>query len=262
MACESCGLRYLHPQPTAEELERLYGAEYFSHATPGSPGYDRYVDEIENHRLTFADRLRRLPAPGPGGRLLDVGASIGVFVEQARRAGWDAEGVEPSAWAAQFARETLGQPVRTGTLEAQGLPDGGYTLITMWEVIEHLPDPAAVLAQVYRLLQPGGVLALSTPDARSLVTRLLGPRWPGWRKIPEHLFFFDRRTLDRLLREAGFEPFFWRQVSLTVSRRYLLDRVAQVVPLPVTGWLPEAWMQRPIRVNPGYDLMLMARRPA
>lgn len=260
MSCRACSLRFLHPQPTPEELERLYGSTYFSNQAPGSPGYDRYVEEIEHHRLTFADRLQLLPAPGREASLLDIGASIGIFVEQARRVGWEAEGVEPSAWAAEYARKTLGQPVRTGRLEDQGLPPGRHDVITMWEVIEHLPDPALVLDEIHRLLKPGGILALSTPDAGSLVTRLLGHRWPGWKKVPEHLFFFDRRTLRTLLRRTGFDPFFWRTVPLTVSRRYLYDRLAQVVPLPAPRWLPESWMQRPIRVNPGYDLMVMARR--
>ncbi|MDZ4675578.1 MAG: class I SAM-dependent methyltransferase [Gemmatimonadota bacterium] len=261
-ACPGCGLRFLDPQPTQAELDHLYGEAYFAGSSTAAPGYDRYVDEIENHRRTFAERMRFLPAPAPGDRLLDVGASIGVFVEQARQAGWDAEGLEPSEWAASFAREQLGQPVRTGVVHREVAPAGHYQMITMWEVVEHLSDPAMVLADLHHLLAPGGILALSTPDAGSLVTRLMGRRWPGWQKIPEHLFFFDRRTLDRVLRGTGLEPFDWRHVTLTVSRRYLWDRVARLMPLPPRHWLPARWMEQSIRVNPGYDLMVMARRPA
>lgn len=260
LRCTACGLGFLDPQPTAQELRDLYQEEYFAGTKPGMPGYDRYLVEIENHRMTFIDRIRLLPPPGEGGRLLDVGASIGVFVEQARLAGWAAEGVEPSDWAAGYARDVLHQPVQAGTLESREFPSGAFSMVTMWEVIEHLPDPRAVLADIHRVLRPGGILALSTPDAGSSVARLLGRRWPGWRKIPEHLFYFDRPTLDRLLRGAGFEPLRWRHVSLTVSQQYLWDRVAQVVPLPPRRWLPEGWMTRPIRVNPGYDLMVTARR--
>lgn len=260
LRCTSCGLGFLDPQPGPEELLRLYGEEYFAGNRVGTPGYDRYLVELENHRLTFADRLRLLPRPSTGDRLLDVGASIGVFVEQARQAGWLAEGIEPSEWAAGYARDVLHQPVQAGTIESRQFPSEAFSIVTMWEVIEHLPDPGAVLAEIHRLLRPGGILALSTPDAGSTVTRLMGRRWPGWRKIPEHLFYFDRSTLSRLLRGAGFEPMDWKHVSLTVSRQYLWDRVAQVVPLPPRGWMPEGWMARPIRVNPGYDLMVTARR--
>lgn len=261
LGCRGCGLRFLDPQPTASELNELYGESYFAGSSTAEPGYDRYVDEIENHRRTFAERIRRLPSPLPGQRLLDVGASIGVFVEQARRAGWEAEGIEPSEWASSYARGQLGQPVRTGIVDRTAAPAGHYQVITMWEVVEHLPDPAAVLADLHHLLAPGGILALSTPDAGSLVTRLMGRRWPGWQKIPEHLYFFDRGTLDRLLRGAGLEPFEWRHVSLTVSRRYLWDRLARLMPLPPQRWISPRWMERSVRVNPGYDLMVMARRP-
>ncbi len=258
-ACHSCGLRFLDPHPTAEELDALYGEAYFTGTTPGAPGYDRYLEEIDNHRRTFAERLRYLPTPVPGSRLLDVGASIGVFVEQARRLGWEAEGIEPSAWAATHAREVLGQPVQTGLIGGEPTLPGPYAVVTMWEVIEHLPDPAAVLAELRNRLAPGGFLALSTPDARAPVARLLGRRWPGWKKVPEHLFFFDRPTLDRLLRAAGFTPHAWRYVSLTVSRRYLWDRLAQVIPMPPSRWAPAGWLEQSIRVNPGYDLMVLAR---
>jgi 2-polyprenyl-3-methyl-5-hydroxy-6-metoxy-1,4-benzoquinol methylase len=261
LACGACGLRFLHPQPAAEQLTALYGPDYFANAAPGAPGYDRYVEEMANIRRTFDNRLRLLPRPAPGARLLDVGAAIGLFVERARAAGWDAEGLEPSRWASGYARDILHQPVREGILDAAAVPAGSCAVVTMWEVIEHLPDPAATLGAAARALAPGGLLALSTPDAGSTVARILGQRWPGWTKIPEHLFFFDRATLRRLLETAGFRVEAMRYVSLTVSRRYLLDRIEAVTGSGVRHRLPGAWLDRPVRVNPLYDLMVLARTP-
>jgi len=240
-------------------LEALYTESYFSHEGTSLPGYDRYLDELDNHRRTFDDRLPLLPSRTAGDRLLDVGAAVGIFVERARRAGWSAAGLEPSSWAAAHARDVLGQPVTTGTLEQERPPSGSLDVVTLWEVIEHLPDPAATLREIHRILKPGGHLALSTPDARSPVSRLLGRRWPGWRKVPEHLFFFDGHTLARMLNDAGFDIESRRYVSLTVSRGYLLDRIREIV-----GWrgkaLPKAaWLSRSIRVNPGFDLFVLAR---
>lgn len=260
VTCEQCGLRYLDRQPTAADVDALYGAGYFQHASAGDPGYDRYLEEVEHIRRTFDHRLKFLPAPGPGKRLLDVGAAIGLFVERARLVGWEAVGLDPSSWACQYAVEVLKQPVQCGTVEHAGFLPASFDVVTMWEVIEHLPHPRSTLATVAPLLRPGGLVILSTPDAGSLVARLLGRRWPGWGKVPEHLTFFDKQSLGRVLRDSGFRVEDQRYVSLVVSRRYLFDRVASVVGIRRHGGRTGRWMTRPIRVNPYYDLMVTARR--
>ncbi|HEY4102225.1 MAG TPA: class I SAM-dependent methyltransferase [Gemmatimonadales bacterium] len=259
-ACRACGIRFLDPQPDAAALEVLYGEQYFAHRAPGAPGYDRYLAEIENIRSTFDDRLQYLPDPRAGNALIDVGAAVGLFVERARAVGWNAEGVEPSQWAAGYARDILGQPVRHAMLETAGFAPGSADVVTMWEVIEHLPDPACTLRAVRDILRPGGSLVLSTPDAGSRVARLLGRRWLGWSKVPEHLFFFDRPTLRRVLEECGFQVESMRYVPLVVSRQYLLDRVGQMIGINAHRRLPQSWLERPVRINPLYDLLVAARR--
>jgi SAM-dependent methyltransferase len=256
--CAGCGLRYMNPQPTEAELTDIYGEAYYVSVDSRERGYDGYVTEAENWRRTFRDRLRDLPATP--GKLLDVGAATGFFVEQANAVGWDAIGVEPSQWAAEYARNELGVDVRTGTLESMEFADASFDVVTLWEVIEHLPDPRVTLAEIRRILRPGGRLVLSTPDSRSLAARLSGRRWLGWRKVPEHLFFFDRENLDRLLLQAGFTPVRHRYASLTVSAGFALERAMSLVGLP-RRWRAPVWLtHRSVRVNPGYDLLVVARR--
>jgi SAM-dependent methyltransferase len=248
----------MSPQPTDAELGALYSEEYYVSVDSRERGYDGYVTEAENWRRTFRDRLRDLPATP--GKLLDVGAATGFFVEQARAVGWDATGVEPSEWAAEYARNELGVDVQTGTLESMQFPDGAFDVVTLWEVIEHLQDPRLTLAEIRRILRPGGRLVLSTPDAGSRAARLSGRRWLGWRKVPEHLFFFDRANLDRLLGRAGFKPVRHRYASLTVSAGFALERSMSLMGLP-TSWRAPRWLtHRSIRVNPGYDLLVVARK--
>lgn len=257
VACGGCGLRHLAPQPDEGVLTALYEEAYYHSEASEQRGYARYAAEAENWRATFRDRLRLLPS---GPRVLDVGAAAGFFVEQARQAGRQAEGVEPSRWAAAYARDVLGVPVQTGTLQAAALPAEAFDLVTMWEVVEHLPEPAAALAEVHRVLAPGGFLALSTPDAESLAARLSGARWLGWRKVPEHLWFFGAHHLVRLLERAGFEVVSRRYVSLTVTLAFALERLGSLLGV---SWLARAvgpLGRIAVAVNPGYDLMLIARK--
>ncbi|MCR4342157.1 MAG: class I SAM-dependent methyltransferase [Gemmatimonadaceae bacterium] len=257
--CGGCGLRYLYPMPSTEAASALYSDDYFRNDSPLARGYDDYEAERDNMRATFRDRLRFLPKPARHERLLDVGAAAGFFVEQARLAGWDAEGIELNGWAAEYAREKLAVPVRHGSLEDAGYPDRSFAAVTLWEVIEHIPQPREFIREIARILQPGGVLALSTPDAGSAVARVFGRRWLGWKKIPEHVYFFDRETLGRLLREEGFEILSTRYVSLTVRAAYALERLAALVGVPWLARVPKIIGNAPIRVNPLYDLMLVAR---
>jgi 2-polyprenyl-3-methyl-5-hydroxy-6-metoxy-1,4-benzoquinol methylase len=245
--------------PSTKSASALYSDDYFRNDSALARGYDDYEAERDNMRATFRDRLRHLPKPVAHLRLLDVGAAAGFFVEQARLAGWDAEGLELNGWAAEYARERLGVPVRRGSLEDAGYPDRSFAAVTMWEVIEHIPQPRAFIRETARILQPGGLLALSTPDAGSAVARLFGRRWLGWKKIPEHVFFFDRETLGRLLREEGFEVLSTRYVSLTVRASYALDRLAALVGVPWLARVPKAIGSASLRVNPLYDLMVVAR---
>jgi 2-polyprenyl-3-methyl-5-hydroxy-6-metoxy-1,4-benzoquinol methylase len=259
MQCTGCTLRFLWPQPSAIEQSELYSESYFQSADDLDRGYAEYVAQAENHRATFRDRLRLLPKPAGEARLLDVGAAAGFFVEQATAVGWQAEGVEFSHWAAEYATKIVGVPVREGTLRDARFDDRSFDAVTMWEVIEHLPDPRAELAEARRILRPGGMLHFSTPDAGSIVARAAGKRWLGWRKIPEHLFYFDLPSLRRLLSNEGFEVLSHRYVSLTVTWRYALDRLGMLLGTSAFRHVPGSIGDRPARINCYYDLMVTAR---
>jgi SAM-dependent methyltransferase len=259
MQCTGCTLRFLWPQPTSGEQSELYSEKYFRSADGLDRGYAEYVAQAENHRATFRDRLRLLPPPPGEARLLDVGAAAGFFVEQATAVGWHAEGVEFSRWAADYATKVVGVPVREGTLRDARFDDRSFDAVTMWEVIEHLPDPRAELAETRRILRPGGMLHFSTPDAGSIVAKVTGRRWLGWRKIPEHLFYFDLASLRRLLWNEGFEVLSHRYVSLTVTWQYALDRLGTLLGTSAFEHVPGTIGSRPARINCYYDLMVSAR---
>jgi SAM-dependent methyltransferase len=139
----------------------------------------------------------------PAGRLLDVGCSVGGFLQAARRSAWPVAGLETSSIAAREARRR-GLPVAVGDAGALPFRDAAFDLVRLNAVLEHLLDPAAALREAFRVLRPGGLLQALTLSADSWSFRLLGPRW-RYLGVDGHVHVFSRAALLRAIREAGFE---------------------------------------------------------
>ena len=216
--CRQCGLVYANPRWPADELLAAYVAVED----------ETYVLERSGREKTFAKHLsaaEKIIGPPNGRRLLDVGAYIGVFVETALAAGWDAFGVEPSAWAAaEAARQGL--PIIHGTLASPELVGQQFDVITMWDVIEHVNDPAGEIQRAHDLLAPGGWLVVHTMDVDAPIARLLGARWPWFMDM--HLTYFSSRTLSDMLNRNGFEVVGAGPQGRYLSMGYLATRVTGV----------------------------------
>lgn len=191
--CQNCGLVYANP--------RLEGTHILdSYVAVEDP---LYLQEREGRVLTFERHLRPLEQiRPPPGRLLDVGAYTGVFVEIADQHGWEAWGVEPSRWAVGEARKRNLFRIVEGTLDSVDLPPASFDVVTMWDVIEHVTDPFAELRHAHRLLKSGGLLVVHTMDIDSPFARIMGARWPWLMEM--HIYYFSRRTLTAMLEQAGF----------------------------------------------------------
>jgi SAM-dependent methyltransferase len=214
--CTSCGLVYVRPRLRADLV--LTGYE---------GGTDKgFVSQAAFRERTFRrclDRIERVQRP-PGRRVLDVGAAGGSFLAMARERGYEPLGCEPSSWMCGFAREHYGLELTPGTLFEMAVDPGSVHLLSLWDVLEHTPDPRAVLDHARRLLAPGGVLAISVPDYGSLAARLMGRRWVFLLTV--HLYYFTRRTLGELLRRAGFEPLRFEPHRQTLELGYVAQRAA------------------------------------
>jgi 2-polyprenyl-3-methyl-5-hydroxy-6-metoxy-1,4-benzoquinol methylase len=190
--CLECGLVRQNPQPQPLDLVQAYQ----------EVADERYEEEASGRLETFRRALADIQRHERGGQLLDVGCHTGIFLSVARQAGWQVAGVEPSRWSAQCARKR-GLDVYCGTLAEAPYRPGSFDVVTMWDVIEHLADPREELQQAHRLLRPGGLLAVSTMNVDTWFPKLLGRRWPWYMQM--HLYYFDPRTLSRMLAESGFE---------------------------------------------------------
>jgi len=202
LRCGSCG--QLVSQCT--EAEYLDSLERFDTAAGTLPG----MESAARHEQVSVRRLRKmltLLGKEPGQvRLLDVGCSSGAFLMSARKVGFDTTGVEPSAEAAETARRA-GLNVFTGFLEAARFPDGAFDAATLVEVIEHLRDPRSLLAECRRVLKPGGILLVTTPNAASWTARIMKSRWDGFglKAMGGHISFFNPRSIEMIAERTGYE---------------------------------------------------------
>lgn len=209
--CRECGTVQQPSLPRGDELLAVYR----------EMRDNGYLAEEDGRRQTAVRLLDLLGAHVPGGRLLDIGCGHGLLLDEARRRGYAAHGLELSRVAADHARSTLRLPIREVALEDSILDGERYDAIVLADVIEHLEDPVGALDRCTQLLAPGGALVIVTPDPSSLTARLAGGRW--WGYLPSHVCLLPRVTLRELVGATGlvlaedvalvrsFSPRYWLQ---------------------------------------------------
>ena len=182
--CRSCGL--ISTRNFAGTLSAYAGEAYFT-------ARNEYVSRWDAFCAHFEPMVARIRRHVPSGRLLDVGAGVGALLSVASRHGYSAKGVEVSEWASGYARREKGLDVATGTLEDAGFADAHFDVVVLNHVIEHVPDPRALLVEIRRILRPEGLIVLGAPNAGSLMARLIGARWASFRP-GEHIWHFTPAT--------------------------------------------------------------------
>lgn len=192
--CTSCGSGFASPMPSPEQIAQFYNADYFTFLETGM------VTRLRMKRIRKF--LLQLAAAG---RLLDVGCGTGEFMELMRKIGFEVEGIELSPYAVVRAK-AKGLAVWEGDFEtlSSQLPANHYDIITMLDVIEHLPNPAEALSLSHRLLKAGGWIFLHTPDYTNV---LLGTHLyiitKEWERV--HLVYFTPEGLETILNRCGFQ---------------------------------------------------------
>lgn len=235
LRCAGCGLARLDPVPAPEALAEVFDDGYF-HGGGARGGYDDYDADAETHRANAARRLSRLAASTPSGSaaplLIDVGCASGYTLDAARERGWRGVGVEVSPAAADRAR-AKGFRVES-TLEALADLAGTADAVCFFQVLEHLPEPDAALADAARLLRPGGVVLCETWDGASRIARLSGSRWQQL-SPPSVLWVLDRVSATALFERAGLRLEDWRPTSKLVSLALVMGQLGPRLPGPLAA---------------------------
>lgn len=218
LRCAGCGLVVQSPQPSDDELREIYGADYFI----GSKDEPELLSQFElvkraTARLQLEEISEYLRGRGrdrSGLSLLEIGCGHGNMLVEARARGFDVHGLEFSAAAAAVANAKLDGRVQVGSIENNTLPESGFDICVVVDVIEHVREPRRFLESVRRLLKPRGAIFIATPSLDSWSANVLGKHWMEYKR--EHLYYFSRNTMSRLMKAAGFSD-----VAMSTGRKVL-----------------------------------------
>ena len=216
VSCRRCGLVYMNPRDAG--IKDLYRKVVDS----------AYLDSWSERAGTFKEHLRVLSAYRPGiGTLLDIGCYAGIFLDEAKKAGYDVTGIEPSEWACEQSRIRTGAKVICASWDEASLPEGFFDVVTMWDIVEHLEDPSACLKKAHGWLKRDGIIAVTTHNIKGWFPRLMGKRYPWLMRF--HIYHFDIKTLSAILLKNGLETVLVRPYRKTISLKYALSRLGVMV---------------------------------
>jgi 2-polyprenyl-3-methyl-5-hydroxy-6-metoxy-1,4-benzoquinol methylase len=194
--CKKCGLVYIDYKFTEEELESFYTLENY-------PYLEGDIRAMEQRSFLQAERdLNVIRKYVKKGKLLDVGCAMGFFLKIAKEHRFEPFGVDISSDLSKLARERYGLNVITGTLENTNFKNDFFDVITLFSVLEHVPDPLGTLKKINRCIKKEGVLLIKVPNYNRVFFRLNWKKDTIWNKV--HLFYFTPKTVTELLKRAGF----------------------------------------------------------
>lgn len=195
--CQRCGLG--RAETSGFDPSTYYTADYFSGRC--GDGYSDYRGAEPVLRREFARSVDFVRRFFPSGRLLDLGCAYGFFLKEAR-CHFEVSGIELAEHAAASCRQA-GLNVLSGVVDESNMARvGEVDVITMFDVIEHLPQPREALALCYRYLKPGGIIVITTGDFASMAARWAGAKW-RLMTPPQHLWYFTRESLRRMSGQHG-----------------------------------------------------------
>lgn len=217
--CKHCALVFINPRLKSSLITKGY-----------AQGSDEvFVSQAAARERTFFKALKSIePCIPRKGTVLDIGTAGGSFLAAAKRRGWNVYGCELNTWMVNWGNKHYGLAIRQGTLFDQQYKSQSFDMVTLWDVIEHTPDPARVIRECNRILKKDSLLIINYPDIGSWIARLMGRKWLFLTSV--HLYYFTRKTIKKLLEQEGFEIITIRPHIQELELGYLTKRMRSYSP--------------------------------
>jgi 2-polyprenyl-3-methyl-5-hydroxy-6-metoxy-1,4-benzoquinol methylase len=220
--CTVCGLGRTDLAGDYEAFVRDHYTKGYYTGDPTRSAYVNYKEDKPYIVRNMAQFMSRVKKYKPAGRLLDVGCALGFFVELGLTGGYDAYGFDPSSYAVGEAGKLVGTDrIKKGTIASVSYPVKSFDVITMFDVFEHLSDPGADVAKLATFLKDDGIMVIATGDTASAMAKTLKRRWTFYIP-PQHLFFFNKKTMTTLLARYNLKTIEWFRIGKWLSLRYVL----------------------------------------
>ncbi|MFT5208016.1 MAG: 2-polyprenyl-3-methyl-5-hydroxy-6-metoxy-1,4-benzoquinol methylase [Candidatus Omnitrophota bacterium] len=214
LSCSKCGLVYTHPKSSSDELTREYKTMVDV----------KYIAEQNGLRVQAQAIMQKIQVYKQNGKLLDIGCGSRILLDEAKRTGWDAQGIDISTSAKPYTQNNDQINLASGSLQDIHFPDKSFDAITMLDILEHQPNPKEFLQEVYRVLKHDGVLYINTPDINSLLSKALGLKWHGINK--SNLFYFSKQSLTHMFKLTGFKVKQFSAYPRSFTHAYWVKRLA------------------------------------
>lgn len=267
--CKMCGLIYVNPRLHQDELHEIYHEKYFDNPAFVNKkdklfGYHQYLKDKKLIIATFKKQLKNINRFSKKGKLLDVGCAHGFFLEIAKKNGWDVQGIEISKEGYNYVKKKLKIKVSNKTLEKSNFKKDQFDVITMLDVIEHLSDPHSAIKHVNKILKPNGLFVITTPDIGSLTAKLLGKYWEEIRRVREHIYFFSRKTLTKMLEKNGFKVLKIESAGRYFTIKTALER-SKLYNQKISSFIEKVCknlkiQDKMIYINPFYKITVYAKK--
>jgi len=231
--CQDCGLIFVNPRPSFEEMGRFYPQDDYDLYNKAAGLKDRGMEELG--RL-LGPRKGRIDKYQQQGRLLDIGFGDGSFLYFMRECGWDVAGVDYNQKMVDLVRDELSIDAVAGQLEDAKYPDGAFDVVTLWGVLEHVQSPRQTIEEIARITSEGALLVIYTQNAAAPEASLLGQDWFIY-EVPRHLYSFTPESLAKLLAQSGFcvaetvfeTPLYYSQMNWQYFKERRLRRKNDVI---------------------------------
>lgn len=207
LKCRHCGLVYSSFSSSKDEIKKMYQEDYFLNKGKNQirkPGYANYQLDEKCHRQYFAKKIKKIKKLRSQGKFLDIGCALGYFLVEAKKEGFEPLGVDLSAYSVSFAQKHFGLEVIEDFFENTNFDEASFDVVVMIQTLEHVPDINQFLSKVNRILKPGGIFLLTTPNQQSFWAKILGKHWFHY-KPKEHCYYFSAQTIRKFLEKAGLE---------------------------------------------------------